>query len=275
MIEPFGTYAPDEKIKRLMARVRTFPTNWSGKRMAFFLRRRGLNRLTAPVDTVVIGLKLRLYPFDNLCEKRVLFTPDLFDKEERVFLAEQVRATKADGFYFVDIGANVGLYSLWVASKSAKAKVLAFEPQQAVYDRMVDNIALNQFEEQITPLNLAVSDKDGTLTLAIDAKNKGASGNSAEQAQSGQVAMRPLLVVLQEPQCPPTAALKLDTAGAGDIALAPFFAKAPKKLLPRYIIMEGAPWRWETDLTPLLEEAGYSVKIDTRMNKIYERATDA
>lgn len=271
MIEPFGTYAPDEAVKRLMARVRSFPTNWTGKRMAFFLRRRGLNRLTAPVDTVVIGLKLRLYPFDNLCEKRVMFTPDLFDKEERRFLAEQARANKGD-FYFVDIGANVGLYSLWVASKSNRSKVLAFEPQQAVYDRLMDNITLNQFEAQITPLKMAVSDQDGTLELAIDGKNKGASGKSADQVGTEQVPMRPLLDVLKEQGWPRIDALKIDIEGAEDIALAPFFETAPDELLPRYIIMEWAPDRWDRDLGGLMEKAGYQVKIDTRMNKIYERA---
>lgn len=270
-IDPFGTYEPEEAIKRLMARVRSFPTNWAGKRLAFFLRRRGLNRLTAPVDTVVIGLRLRLYPFDNLCEKRVLFTPDLFDKQERAFLAEQARAAQ-DGFYFVDIGANVGLYSLWVASKSKHAKVLAFEPQQAVYDRLLDNIALNDFQDQIAPLKMAVSDTEGTLELAIDAKNKGASGKSADQVGTEQVPMRPLLDVIKDQGWPRIDAVKIDIEGAEDIALAPFFETAPEDLLPRYIIMEWAPDRWDRDLGGLMEKAGYRVKIDTRMNKIYERA---
>lgn len=270
MVEPFGTFAPDEDLKRQIARVRNIPMTWAGKRLAFFLRRRGMDKLTPPVDTVVIGLKLRLHPFDNLCEKRVLFTPDLFDKEERVFLAHEARAAKG-GYNFVDIGANVGLYSLWVASQSAKVQALAFEPQQAVYDRLITNITLNQFEDRITPLKMAVSDQDGTLELAIDGKNKGASGKSANQVATEQVPMRPLLDVINDQGWDRIDALKIDIEGAEDIALAPFFETAPDHLLPKHIIMEWAPDRWDRDLGSLMDKAGYKIKADTRMNKIYER----
>ena len=136
----------------------------------------------------------------------------------------------------------------------------------------MDNITLNQFEGQITPLKMAVSDKDGTLELAIDAKNKGASGKSADQVGTEQVPMRPLLDVLQEHKWPRIDALKIDIEGAEDLDLAPFFETAPDELLPRYIIMEWAPERWDRDLGGLMDKAGYKVKIDTRMNKIYERA---
>jgi len=271
MTEPFGTYTPEETLVRQIARVRNIPLNWAGKRLAFFLRRRGMNKLSAPVDTTVIGLKLRLYPFDNLCEKRVLFTPDLFDKQEREFLAKEARAAK-DGYNFVDIGANVGLYSLWVASKSSKVRALAFEPQQAVYDRLIDNIAINQFEDRIKPLKMAVSDQDGTLELAIDGKNKGASGKAANSVGTEYVPMRPLLDIIKDEGWDRIDALKIDIEGAEDIALAPFFENAPAALLPKHIIMEWAPDRWDRDLGSLMDKAGYKVKIDTRMNKIYERA---
>ena len=153
----------------------------------------------------------------------------------------------------------------------AKAKALAFEPQQAVYDRLVDNITLNGFEDRVKPLKMAVSNKKGTLELAIDGKNKGASGKSANQVAVEKVPMRTLLSVLESEGWDRVDALKIDIEGAEDIALAPFFETAPEHLLPKHIIMEWAPWRWETDLTPLMKKAGYTVKIDTRMNKIYER----
>ena len=46
------------------------------RRLAFLLRRLAIRRLRgAPVDVEALGARMRLYPYNNVCEKRVLFTP--------------------------------------------------------------------------------------------------------------------------------------------------------------------------------------------------------
>ena len=68
--------------------------------------------------------------------------------------------SKGDVVY--DIGANVGTYSL-VASKyfDGQIKVYAFEPGFQNFYKLMDNIILNQCQESVYGLSLALSDRTG------------------------------------------------------------------------------------------------------------------
>lgn len=76
-----------------------------------------------------------------------------------------------------DVGANVGLYSLYAALRGAGA-VLAFEPSAANYATLNHNIRLNGMDERITALALALSDRPGLGVLELgDASSGGALSN--------------------------------------------------------------------------------------------------
>lgn len=62
-----------------------------------------------------------------------------------------------------DIGANTGVYALIAKAVNPKAKVYAFEPVSRVYDKLKENISLNNFD--IVPIEKAVSDADGTAII--------------------------------------------------------------------------------------------------------------
>ena len=64
---------------------------------------------------------------------------------------------------FWDIGANVGVYSLYAASKRA-VSVLSFEPLAANFHVLSRNIQLNDFAERITAYCVALS---GTTELGV------------------------------------------------------------------------------------------------------------
>ncbi|MGO9356859.1 MAG: FkbM family methyltransferase [Xanthobacteraceae bacterium] len=64
-------------------------------------------------------------------------------------------------FVFVDIGANVGLYSLLAASNAKCASVVAFEPVARTFALLQQNIAANGLERRILPIQAAVSDASG------------------------------------------------------------------------------------------------------------------
>ena len=106
-------------------------------------RRIAASRLNGePVDVEALGARMRLHPYNNICEKRMLFSPDNFDPEELAAIGERLR----DGFVFIDIGANVGAYSLFVAARTGpSARILAIEPQPHIFDRLTGNISLNPF----------------------------------------------------------------------------------------------------------------------------------
>ena len=59
-----------------------------------------------------------------------------------------------------DVGANVGLYSIY-AAKIANAQVISFEPSVFNLELLARNIYLNNLEDKITIVPIALSDKVG------------------------------------------------------------------------------------------------------------------
>jgi len=68
---------------------------------------------------------------------------------------------------FVDVGANVGSYSLMVANeyKSKAVKVIAIEAHPDNYKALCRNIQCNKFENLIIPINKVVADHKGVVAL--------------------------------------------------------------------------------------------------------------
>src|SRR5215207_2979647 len=161
---PFGTYTPTGLVRWAIERTRALPDVWPAWRLLFILRRLVASLLKgAPVDVERLGARLRLYPYNNICEKKVLFTPQFFDPEELAILEKRIR----DGFTFVDVGANIGAYSLFVGVLAGPSgRILAVEPQQDVFDRLTYNIRLNP-HGTIKALDCAVADKPGELTMFV------------------------------------------------------------------------------------------------------------
>lgn len=67
----------------------------------------------------------------------------------------------------VDVGANVGMFSLLAAGVSG-AEVIAFEPVPTTFKILEDNVRLNRLEERICLLNMGVGDSCGTIRLTDD-----------------------------------------------------------------------------------------------------------
>ena len=119
-LAPYGSHPPRGFARMMLALTRRLPPNWLGLRTSMPLRRMAIDWLgEEPVDTTVWNARVRLYPSRNSCEKNALFTPQMLDVIERGELADALdrRLAEAGGFTFVDIGANVGLYSLFVAAR--------------------------------------------------------------------------------------------------------------------------------------------------------------
>ena len=272
---PFGAFAPSGIVRWVIERTRAVPNTWFGWRLAFVLRRLAIRRLRgAPVDIEALGARMRLHPYNNVCEKRVLFTPQLFDRREREILKGRLR----EGFTFIDIGANIGAYSLFVAGAAGpSAHILAVEPQPEIFDRLVYNIRLNPFGT-VKAVDCAVADKPGELTLFLDPRNSGESSVKivgSGQAETVRVPATTLLALMQAEGIGRPDAIKLDAEGAEDLILDPFFREAPDSLHPGLIIVEDGTERWQIDLPRLLEENGYRLLERTRLNLIYERRRPA
>lgn len=80
-----------------------------------------------------------------------------------------------DGEVFLDIGANIGIYSLYAASLYPDMEVYAMEPVNKNFIRIAENIELNGFKN-IFPLNMAAGNKKGNVDLFIPKEEVGESG---------------------------------------------------------------------------------------------------
>lgn len=74
----------------------------------------------------------------------------------------------------VDIGANVGMYTIW-AAKTRGVKVFAFEPESQNYAQLNRNIVLNDLGERVTAYCVALSDRAGYDKFYLAAFNLGES----------------------------------------------------------------------------------------------------
>jgi FkbM family methyltransferase len=106
------------------------------------------------------GVKIRLH-FDSELS-RLIYVDD-FERTEREFLKAYLRP----GDLFVDVGANIGLFSLIAARLvGPSGKVYAFEPTGRIYERLTNNVRLNGFDD-ILCFRLALSDQIGQQSLFI------------------------------------------------------------------------------------------------------------
>lgn len=269
---PFGAHAPRGALARLMAFTRACPDNWWGRRRAYLVRALAARLLDGPVDCEAMGVRLRLHPQDNICEKRLAFTPQYFDPEERALLGQRV----TPDFVFVDVGANIGGYALAVAALAGPAaRILAIEPQQAIYERLVFNIRQNGFAT-VKAIACAVSDVEGEATLFLDPRNRGQASlrvvNSDASAQQERVAARPLAEILSDEGFARIDAMKIDVEGAEDLALETFLRDAPRRLLPRLLLVDAGALR--EALAAALAAAGYRETARSRANVAFDKQDD-
>jgi FkbM family methyltransferase len=268
----FGTFAPTGITRWVIDRTRGLPGSWVGRRIAMIMRRVGMKSLKGqPLDLETFGVRMRIVPYKNVCERRILFTPQYFDLDEIRLIAAR---DKGD-FTFIDVGSNVGWYSLLVAHKvCASSRILAVEPQPEIFDRLIHNIRLNPFG-MIKAVDCAVADKTGELTLFLDPLNKGEASLkivNSSQTDTIRVPTVTLLDLVNREGFSHLDAVKLDVEGAEDLILDPFFRDAPASLYPSLFIIPDVADRWQVDVRRLLEGKGYRQILQTRMNLVFERA---
>jgi FkbM family methyltransferase len=267
---PWGTHRPGAYDRAVLALTRAMPANWLGQRLAILFRKLTMSRLgEGAIDTMLWGLRLRLYPRRNGCEKNALFTPQMYDTMERRVLADAVQRKHGGAFTFVDIGANVGLYSLYLAT-CGDVRTLAIEPQPGILERLRFHLSANP-SVNVDVLAIALSDRAGEAVLVI---NDSDSGGTHVDKQDGRqspgeriaVPSKPLIDALKEAGIETVDALKIDVEGAEDIVLAPFLREAPQTLLPQLILIEDTRGMWSVDLFALLAARGYTEQERSRQN---------
>jgi FkbM family methyltransferase len=270
---PFGDFAPSGLARWVIDRTRGLPEGWAGRRLALMLRRLAMKTLKGlPLDLETFGVRMRLYPYKNVCERRILFTPQYFDADELKILSSRI----VDGFTFIDVGSNVGWYALSVAREAGPVptRILAVEPQPEIFDRLIYNIRQNP-SCTIKAVDCAVADKTGELTLFLDPLNRGEASLkivNSSQTDAIRVPAVTMLELLSREGLTRVDAIKLDVEGAEDLVLDPFFRDAPASLYPSLFVVANVPERWQIDVVKLLKSKGYRQILETKMNLAFERS---
>src|SRR5262245_13277472 len=266
---PFGCYEPTPLQSYLIAIGRRLPRNWAGRRMASLIRSFLKRYSGRPIDVIRLGSRMRLYPRSNSSEKRLMATPQFFDAIEMALLEKQL--TK--DFVFLDVGANAGAYSLFVANRVGRSgRIIAVEPHPTALARLNCNLALNGIDwAKVVPA--ALSDHNGTVSLFVNERNIGGSSMLSGRrpdlvTRSIEVECRSLSRLVQEEELTRIDAIKLDVEGAEDRILVPYLSEAPPALLPRFLIIEDNRSVWKDDLLGLLERSGYVTQATVNGNLV-------
>lgn len=90
----------------------------------------------------------------------------------------------AEGDVFYDVGANVGVFTLYSAL-TKKAQVVAFEPSSENYAILNRNIHLNGVSERVLALNLAMHDHTMLSVLNLSAFMPGKAGHGFHLETAG------------------------------------------------------------------------------------------
>jgi FkbM family methyltransferase len=106
---------------------------------------------------------------------------------EKAELKAIERFVTGDGI-FIDIGANIGLYTLHVSKlTNHKTPIICFEPFYKNYFSLIENITLNRLSN-VTIEKIAIGEKEGVINLYYDKKEN----------NLGMVSLNPVVNAIKE-----------------------------------------------------------------------------
>lgn len=97
------------------------------------------------------------------------------------FLADLLLDLGTKSNTFLDIGANMGFYSLALLAVNRELKVTAFEPQPKVAGFLKENIELNSVTDRIEVFNIGLGQQEDSLTLYVPVFTGSGGGSFADQ----------------------------------------------------------------------------------------------
>jgi FkbM family methyltransferase len=182
------------------------------------------------------GMTIYLDPKDRYITPAILNRGEWESGESAEF-----RRLVRPGDTVIDVGANIGWYTLLSSSLVGPlGRVIAFEPAPPSLELLRKNVAANRAANVVVE-SKALSDKRGSITLHINAVNRGHHSVLVDSEQEGavEVEMLPLDEYLRG-RSAEIGLIKIDVEGAEGLVLAGM-KEILSKRLPRTLIVEFTP----------------------------------
>lgn len=259
----FGHFAPNALQRGLIALARA-----SILRRGVFrgpLTRLILSLGAGKLDIRFRGAAFRIRGESNLIEYGLLLVPT-YNGTDIDFLLQDAPADAA----FVDLGCNIGLYSLPLAVARPQGRVVSVDANPKMIARIRWNADATDLAN-LTACHAAVSDSEGRADLVI--RKDDVAIVAVSESATGEMPVRTLASLLAEVGVGPIHGLKIDIEGHEDRALVPFLDGCPPQHLPRRIVIEHPePQADYPGCTAAFARHGYRLIGRTRNNSLYLRA---
>lgn len=273
---PFGALAPGPVQMRIRALAARLPDSYPGRKIASLLLGPAGGRARRAYDVEIFGTqKARLHPYDNICEKRVYLTPQHWDRHERALLAKRIAQHPRPDFTFADIGANVGLYTLFARARAhetgKKFYAVCIEPDPEMRARLQFNLGASGAEDEVSVLPFAATPAEGPARFSVNKQSRGMS----RIAESGEIEVEGRTLARLLSDRPRIDAMKIDIEGAEYPVLDAFFRTAPESLRPGMLILETSHDQPGAPAKALVESKGYEIAFENALNTVLVSGRDA
>ncbi|MFO0322354.1 MAG: FkbM family methyltransferase [Bacteroidota bacterium] len=128
-------------------------------------------------NTLPNGIKLLCVNNDRRSAPFEIMNFDVYEKGDSYILHKLIMKD----FTVLDIGANIGWYSMNISKQLESGNIICFEPIPNTFDILKQNIEINEFKN-IEINNLGLSDKDGELIFYLS-NNTSVSSSSENITQ--------------------------------------------------------------------------------------------
>jgi FkbM family methyltransferase len=218
------------------------------------------------------GLTFRVYPARNHQDRALYITGEYDERRSMAQLARLVRGRRAR---ILDIGANVGIYTVFLASEAGDgSRVIAFEPNPTIADRLRENVRLNGLGGRVVIEETALGETEGEACLSVPLTNFGGASLHPKWLRGGSrtVRQRPLADWLGSRDGVELVVVKIDVEGYEDRVLVPALEALEVGEWPDALLLEvSSHAMWQRDPMEHLRQAGYREVFSAERNKLFVR----
>ena len=120
-----------------------------------------------PVKSVLVKIDGAILSLPMILDYIILVKPD-WEEKEREFMTQLNLNYNNNNAIVMDIGANIGIYTILLSHIYPKAKIIAIEASPTIFEMLKSNCKLNNLvfpsRSNVLLINKAISDKDDITT---------------------------------------------------------------------------------------------------------------